>query len=318
MQDAAKAHVSLCLLLTLAAGSGCANSATSPVETPDYRPDASGYVTDDIRDGLDSAGRFVIKSAPQWVGRPLLTPEAAKAMGRAVLSTFYVAEDVLALPGTVSLRETAETDRGRPIDWHHLEAAYSEPFFAEPYLDSLGGMSANDFKRYGPQFLMTFLDGAGPALTLVVAAGATDVRIEGGRIVSESGPTFSAIGIPYDAETIMPPSPEAAVVFASNASGARVAAVPRLVVPSHRLFREYALWQLVLDRDVAFSRLVDGQAVPSRTIYVGPVPSVSESVSHGVRLRLFIGDGVRENLKGVSLPVREGFAVDYSEVVVPD
>lgn len=144
-----------------------------------------------------------------------------------------------------------------------------------------------------------------------------------------SGEVWGQLAPRHDWGHGLPPSPERAVVFAATRTGTRIAEVPRLVKPGHRVTSLAAYWMLVLDRPVTLTRLVDGGARATDTVYVRVFPSFIEDVSRGEHLRLFVAaeeqpDSFRvpyQDTDGVDreylVARRDGFAVNFHEAVRP-
>ena len=107
-------------------------------------------------------------------------------------------------------------------------------------------------KSIGPFWLVKLCaPGTAPQVNVAVSAYATDlgIRADGGvDFPAVGGGDFFAEGIPDSQRSDELPSAEAAVVFAANLTGRRVAAVPELIVPFWRDDSPFgARWRIRLD-----------------------------------------------------------------------
>ncbi len=107
---------------------------------------------------------------------------------------------------------------------------------------------------------------------LGISAYATDVRIENDaiRLPKISGNEFTWRAIPKSVARF-PVSPEASAVRVAKQSGARIAAIPRMVMPDFRNGGpEAARWELTLDTAVTFETVVNRRSIRASTVFFGP------------------------------------------------
>ena len=100
---------------------------------------------------------------------------------------------------------------------------------------------------------MTLCDQREPQLSVAVTASKLGMTLVGGKIHfgSDFGGEFFAFGIPQGHAGEFPISPEKAAEVAASQTGARVATVPRLVMPLNTDgIPQNAKWEIQLDRPV--------------------------------------------------------------------
>lgn len=317
------------LVVVFAAFSGCDESPTELEEWPEPPPDVTPYVTGAALEGLDEHGHFKLTGPPAETTYPIIGSAQAREIAMGVIRTWYANPDVITLGNLESLAESAEMQHGGPIDWSVLRPAAREPYFAESHLEPLppeAGLPT--IRHYGPRFLVPLDEGSEPVVTVSVSAYATNTSIDDQGFVRRAGdPTggeFRVSGIStWLAGASLPPSPETAVEFAATRTGAKVVEVPRLGRPGNFVSSVASRWRLLLDRDVAFERVVDGQTVITREIYVGAWPSITDArlglENPGAALRLLVAADEQpeiQELPPVKGVIRSGYAVDLHEVEV--
>lgn len=310
----------------LLATPACYDGPVAPavvVQPPDARP----YVTGEALSALDAAGHFVMPRGEAPGPYPQVNEEQAERIALGVIHTWYSSPESFTLPGFGSLRESAEEQHGAPINWAALAPGPRFPYFAESHLQPLPA-SVDDptIRHFGPRFLVSLYDGPVPVIAVSVSAYATNISLDDRgfvrRIGLEGGGEFRVGGVPRHLDGVtLPPAPEAAVEFASLATGRRITRIPWLGVPGNRVSSNGARWRLELDAPVTLERVADGRHVTTRHVYVGVWPSIADArlgaPTTPAGLRLFVAAEMQpevEALGPVDFPLREGYAVDLHEV----
>lgn len=238
-------HRRVFTLLTAAiVATACGASRT--ITVPDDSGVERSYVTGAAAAALDANGQFHLQSGGDW-RRPELTEAEAAAMA-----------DVYALRYAPTLPEWFERHRGARIDFANLRRCGRVFYALSPYIEPADGyiepseLSAGIVNALASRWMFTYCDaGNSPALSVAVAATATHLRITPGGTFdpfTRRGNEFHASGIPLG--TTAPILPERAVERVALESGARVASVPRLLLPGFKYFPQSARWVLNLGRDV--------------------------------------------------------------------
>ena len=308
---------------------GCSDATGPGAATgPPPPPDVSPYVTGAALSSLDSQGHFRLPNPEAPGPYAILSPEDASRIALGVIRTWFANPDVLTIPGTVSLAEAVEEDRGRPIDWSHLQLGLAGPYFAESSVEPAPPEMGNPAIRYwGPFYLIPLFEGAEPAVVVAVSAYATNLELDTRGFVQrrdnlDGGNEFRTVGVPLQLQEVtLPPSPEVAVRFAFEQTGVRIAGVPVLGVPGNRVSPTGARWQLQLAEPREFERIGDGSRVTTDTVYVGVWPSIVDHPPGGEpvlppRLRLFIAGPDQpeaEDFGDARLPIRPGYVVNVTE-----
>jgi hypothetical protein len=161
-----------------------------------------------------------------------------------------------------------ERDRGARIDVRRLTAcprayyaasAFALPTDAQPSLQ----------QAVGPQWLVSMCSPDGmPVLSVAVSALATDLRVEGGRLVGPGGGQFTSAGIPARLSGV-PVAPEEAVRLAAAGVGRRVTDVPELVLAGGPYAPQLAKWRLRLESPVTARGAKSGVAQTTSEVYLG-------------------------------------------------
>jgi hypothetical protein len=317
-------------LLTL--GVVSCSDALGPSETFSL-PDVREYVVGEALASLDESGHFRLPEATAPGDQPIIDLETAGELALAFIRTFVSNPNVIVI-GT-SFKDEIERIHGMPVDWDRVELSPRRGYWAESYLPVLPESIPGYVQRsFGPQFLIPIGVDGRQVVAVSVAAYATDLWIDSTgfvRMPMVAGGEFWHIGVPHDQPTGLPVSPEGAVRFAANETGAKIREVPVLVRPGHRVDMASSRWRLELDREIDFVRLVDGVEVRTSSVYVGSFRSVIEDVPRGWHLRLFVpadsqpenevipyhipGDPDRE-IYQIEVPIRSDIPVDLHEVIV--
>ena len=306
---------------------GCSDGPLGPEALPAPPPSVRSFVVGDALANLDARGHFRLP-APSVAGpHPLIGEEQATEIAMGVIRTWYANPDVITLSGAESLVTTAERGHEGPIDWAEVRPGPRRPYFAESHLEPLSeelGLPA--VRHFGPRFLVPLYVGSVPVVVVSVSGYATNTTLDDHGFVRRSGnPTggeFRVSGIPRSLGGItLPPAPEVAVRFAVNETGSRVSAVPVLGTPGNYVSSTGSRWRLLLEHEVDFVRLADGQPVVSREIFVGVWPSIADArlgyESTAAALRLFVAapdQPQAQDLGWAEVPLRPGYAVDLHEV----
>lgn len=167
---------------------------------------------------------------------------------------------------------TWERQRGGRIDLSTLSAGPRIYFARSAYGAFPRGFHPAMRKAYGPYYLVTLLSGGEPVILIAVSAYNSDMRTDAsGQLVLPplNGMGFIHEGLPTDPSRYRLPSPEEAVLSASEATGARISTVPVLVMPNREQTPLLAAWRVELDREVMTSNARSQRALV-RQIFVGP------------------------------------------------
>jgi hypothetical protein len=313
--------------LSVIFAAACAEGPTAPVAVsqPDVRP----YVSGAALANLDGNGHFRLLRPVVEGPHASLSPEQAKEIAKGVIRTWYSNPDVIVLPGSVGPRTSIEEEHGAKINWTGVEPGIREPYFAESHLPPLGvDTSLHTIRHFGPHFLVPFYEGERPVVVVSVAAYATNIVLDALGFVrrisnTEGGNEFRVSGVPLSLDGLtLPPAPEDAVEFAFEQTGARIVDVPVLGVPGNRVVQTGARWRVRLERVVEFERVVNGQSMQASEVYVSAWPSLADAREFGVLpsetdLRLFVAAPAQpatEDIGGIAVPLRPGYAVDLYEV----
>lgn len=313
----------------LVAFASCEDDPLWPVEVAVFYPDVRAYVTGVAGENLDDLGHFRIPEPSVEGPHPIITEKVASELALGVIRTWYANPSVRTLPGSVSLVQSAEDVHGGPIEWDALTAGPRRPYFAQSHLLPLSpGFGESAIRHFGPRFLVPLYEGSRPVVVVSVAAYATDAFIDHRGYVrndsQDGGGEFHVSGIPADLNGItLPPSPEVVTVFAARQTGALVAEMPILGRPGNFVSSTGARWLVTLDRAVTFERLMDGELVSSREVYVGVWPSITDAqlgfLESDARLRLFVAASEQPATQMVgdnNAPLRPGYAVNLHAVRV--
>ena len=245
--------VRTCALVSVAASCG---DRGSPVEPGAAGVDRS-WVIGAAAAALDARGRFVLPAAPEATGE--LSRAQATALGAAYVTTF----------GPAGLLDAWEQDQGAAIDVAQLRPCPRTVYAATPYVAPADDVLVQIRRYVGAQWLVSLCDPAGASVVSVaVSALATDVRVEGGRIVTQPVQAFFSVGIPAAVGEV-PFAPAAAVDLAARATGRRITEVPVLVRAPIPYAAQVAKWRLVLDGPVWVRGTRSGVRRQVTELYVG-------------------------------------------------
>lgn len=301
--------VRLLLAVSATVAAGCDGGITTPAEVPDVRP----YVTGAAAAALAADGTFAFPAPASPTGRAIVGPERAR-----LLAASYV------LSAGTNLVRYWEDDRGRRIDLARLQPNARVFYAATPYAPFPEGYHPAFGHAFGPYYLVRMMEGGTPAVMVAVAAYATQVEIGADGMISrpvQSGSEFLSRGVPVDAGRAVP-TPEQAVVRVGRLTGARVQAVPELVVPGWPQGPMEALWKLTLDRTVPV-RTKGGRRLDTRHLYTGGgagrqlmVPATDQPTHLPFLAARVSPTGESLPPEMVNLPILPGAVTVFEEVVV--
>lgn len=264
------------LVILLLAGAAC----ESPTGI-DSRPDIGSvrdYVVGDAALALDGQGRFILRAQSTHGSAETISRERAADLAEAFIRSISNPDNV-----TIGQSVTAwlEERFGEPISWQSLRLDDRQAYFAEsPYHELPDSLPGHLRRFYGPHYLAPFYWRGDHAVTVSVAAFATEVGIsERGTLTFPRirGNEFLALNLPRGMGVLLPLWPEDAVRMVFEATGARTREVPLLIQPGERVATHYARWRLVLDRHITVRRAADSTLLSTDTIYIavtrGPTPT---------------------------------------------
>ena len=270
------------------------------VSTPPERSLAE-VVTPEVANHLVH-GKFDLKSpAPGLV--PEIDVRQAEAIAKAWVVTFGQ-----------NVRGYLEEGRGGPVDLEHLSPCgrtlYAESAYEPPAPNVTTDPRLVPISRpYGPFWLVTLCGPTGsPQVALALSAYSTDLVVgPDGKVgapgVFYQGGWFVWEGIPEDGSKRFLVTPEEAALRVADSTGARVASIPRLIVPGPPRdgIPLYARWQIAVDRVVTLRPAIagSGPARQAQQLYVGlHIPSG--------RVRFLAPDSIQPSLDSVTYPSNTG------------
>lgn len=237
---------------------GCAHDISGANQRLEVTADTS-LLTPDVARSLKSGGLFALSTPGPDVRDELSEPQV-RAIARA-----WVRQGFPWVQGRLEGQHGSAIDRANLRDCARVYYAES-PY--ETLQDSSDGGVAR--RAYGPWWLVPLCVGGDPKVLLGIAAFA-DIHLENGeiRFSHHPGTEFVWRGIPGAAS--VPMSPEAAANAVARASGAKIASVPRLILPN---FREgspaAARWEIAISPATIVTS--HGQRPTSTTsLFIGPL-----------------------------------------------
>lgn len=262
---------------------GACERERSQMTGPSQPPAIAAYLSSEVAGQLDGGRlRLAEPRAPDDI--PIISPERARELAAAFLRTW----------GRREIPRWA-WERNQPIDESSVTPGEAAYFAASPR-----GRIPNDVyhpairRMYGPMYLVPLIDHTGASVALLaVSAYATDLQIDTrGLIVSPplGGSYFFVKAVapnPVDPRfKFVPFTPEEAVAYVGERTGARLQELPELVLmpPFHPA---YAQWRLRLERPVWVQRKSDKMlgttvqpgegAFAVRELFVGPDGEITVS-----------------------------------------
>jgi len=215
----------------------CSDEVASP--RPLSAGDIRASVTQELARDLGTDGRFILPAAPREVYEQV-SPEAATEIAIAWARTFgkYV-------------RREFERIHGKPIDFDALRAGSPAYYAAAVYEPVAADVHPGLRNAFGPQYLVYLSDDEGPVISVAVAAFG-QARVQDGvlRLPPAGGMEIVPDPLPRSAGFVAPLSPEQAASLVSRAAGARVSAVPELVMPGRGYHPQHSRWRVTLERPV--------------------------------------------------------------------
>lgn len=132
------------------------------------------------------------------------------------------------------LRTFIERTRGGPVDFARLSSC-GRALYARAAFPDLPQEIPLPFRRpFGSWWLLSFCNPEGSPVVSIAVSTSAELTVHKGQLIfpAISGNEIFALGIPLGHQGEYPMSPEAAVKRATDATGARVTAVPELLMPS--------------------------------------------------------------------------------------
>ncbi|HEU4996405.1 MAG TPA: hypothetical protein VFT29_16420 [Gemmatimonadaceae bacterium] len=226
------------------------------------RPDNTGvdraHVTGAAAAALDADGQFVLPALSSGWSRTELGEAEAAALADAYVRVY-----------APTLPSWFERVHGAKIDFAALRRCGRVFYALSPYVEPPMSTSQSLVNAVSSQWLFSYCDGrALPAVSVAVAAAATNLRFAGSRIDPASlvGNEIDGSGIPMGMN--VPISPEGAVERLAKESQRRISTVPRLLLPGVRFHPQVARWELATETPVATTNS-DGQSRSDRLFFLG-------------------------------------------------
>jgi hypothetical protein len=152
-------------------------------------------------------------------------------------------------------RDAVSKEHGTPVDPGSLRKC-GRTFYVESAFEPLPEVVPIVFRKsYGPHWLVSFCQGATPAVSISVSAYNTDVSFiqtrDGEDLAVPRYSNFGTyeLGIPLHIGAI-PTTPEQAAEFVARQTGARVKEVPVLVMRAGPYFAQSSVWRIELEKPV--------------------------------------------------------------------
>jgi hypothetical protein len=222
-------------------------------------------------------------------------------------------------------RRTIELDAGVPINVQRLAPCRTARYAMSPFEPTdLRRLPTHVRNRYAAKWIVPICDGSALRAVVGFSAHADPEAIsldKNARMPNLNAASFFVAGINETRAPFLLDEPEAAVIYAANASNAKVAASPQLVImPRSGPARPF--WRVVLERKVGL--LNDDDSTPSQdsVLYVGGSDSDKQFVPTGFALYAGFAEANRKpkkarlNLGPVPLGLRQdrGFALDVAKI----
>lgn len=236
LRNAVSRGARLAVIAGVAAGGnvGCSGDRSPVGLTATVEPVS---VTGEALSALDHDGHFVLPSPPQATNQ--ISAAHAAALADAYEHTF-----------ARFLQAQYERDRGGPIDVTNLAPCGRVYFATSPYVEDADLEAQGSARIIGSHWLVTMCDGASPVVSVAVSVFATGVQVRDRTIVKDGDPNdFFSVGIRVGVASV-PMTPESAVSLAYAKTGARVNAVPELIMPPTPYAPQIAYWRVPLERAV--------------------------------------------------------------------
>jgi hypothetical protein len=250
------------LVALVALVTGC-DSPTAPDWYGD-RLDVTQWVVGEAAASLDERGQFILPRPHADV--PILSPAEARDLAAACFDTFAFPD--VAIGRTVGARLEAEHGS---FDASSVRVHPTVYFAHSPYASLPDTLPISVRKYLGPRFATYYQLGR---MLIGVTSGSalnTNLWVDDGklRIPPGDGGGWITTVIPKGRSFTYPVTPERAVELVATRTGARVARVPRLLLPHRHYAPESARWEVVLDQPVAIQGDSTGRLYQTDTLYVG-------------------------------------------------
>lgn len=283
---------------------GCDDRGTEP-----ELPDVTQWVTGEALQALDASGHFVLSPVEIPAERPIIGQQQALDLAVAYLRTSATNS---ALVDWVTAQR-----RGQRVDLATIQPSRRVEVAISPYETTPPEFGDATLRFRGSFYIVRFLENGEPAVSVGVAAHATDVTIVDGKVQfpSHHGSEFIIAGDPPGLGFENPISPEGATRIAAEATGARIDRQPLLRGPNWLLSQFYSRWLLHLDRPVRFRRVATGAVIEASIVYVGPALDDSPVGT----IALWLPQETQPTTENVSsdkqLRVRNGYPVLFDRVI---
>jgi hypothetical protein len=273
-------------------------------------PDATNWVTGQAKETLDASGHFVLSPVDIPADRPIISEAQAVDLAVALIQTAKSDQGLITQLGNERGGEVPRLALLRPSP--RVERALS------PYETTPPEYGDATLRSRGSFYMVRFLDGSEPVVTVGVAAHATDVTIVDGKVQfpAEHGNEFLIAGDPPGGGFEKPISPEEATRIAAQATGARIDQEPLLRRPEWMFSQFYSRWLLHLDRPVRFRRVGTTATLESRIVYVGPALDSTTVLNISLLLPREIQPEAQDISASRQLRVRDGYPVWFDRVTV--
>lgn len=269
-------------------------------QVPDIRP----FATSELAGRLNGSGQFEHEWACDAGFEVAVSIAQAEALAELFARRFLGSEVPIGdLPPAG--QELSEA-HGHAIQWDRAHVGVRATLCAESPLEPMPlEFDQSTLNHYGPYYLVPLYVDHDQVALVDVAALATIYVTDSGSFEGKAGGEFKWAASPHGHPFGNPLSPEAAVQIASEATGALVSGLPRLLGPGHRVVIHQARWEVRLNRPVEGFRSSDGTPIQTEVVYVGLYPSFTDFVAgEPWAPRLFVAAPVQptEQLIGVRYP----------------
>jgi hypothetical protein len=249
--------LSSAILAAIVGLAACEGEPQTP--EPLYPGDVRTYVVPELAAELGPDGRFNLP-APPAEAYPQITAQQAEEIAVAWVRTFGK-----------YFHGYLESRHGRRIDLSSLRIGSPVYYATTPYTPVPPDVHPGIRNTFGPRYILYMVSPDGIPVVEISVAAFTEAWVEGKtlRFPSRHGDDVLPTPIPVGRGFTMPVSPERAVQIAANASGARAALVPDLLLPERDYDAVFSRWKVTLDRPVTVRTAARGAGRIVRELYVG-------------------------------------------------